>query len=80
MRLISESTSETSSTGGTKWGGVERHLEENEQRRICFPSGDEPKRGKTASPKGGNLGCKGATIDASDPVCIQLGLYASAKE
>jgi len=36
MRLISESTSETSSTGGTKWGEAERHLEENEQRRICF--------------------------------------------
>ena len=73
MRLISASTSETSSAGGTKWGGVELHIEENGQRRICFLSGDEPKLGKTASPKGGNLGCKGATVGAAAPCMHSIG-------
>lgn len=74
MRLISASTSETSSAGGTKWGGVERHLEENEQRRICFLSGDKPKQGKTASTKGRNLGCREATAGASAPCMHSIGV------
>lgn len=78
-RLISASTSETSSVGGIKWGGVELHIEENGQRRICFLSGDEPKLGKTASAKGGNLGCRGATVDASAPCMHSIGIVCKCE-
>lgn len=74
MRLISASTSETSSAGGTKWGGGWLDLEENEQRRICFLSGDKPKREKTALTQGGNLGCREATAGASAPCMHSIGV------